>query len=231
MLITRSGEKRGLSQYGWLKSYHSFSFAGYYDPRNMGVSVLRVINDDTVAPGAGFPTHGHRDMEIISYVIEGSIRHKDSDGHEAVLSAGQFQVMTAGTGISHSEYNDSNVAPLHFLQIWILPNARNLEPRYEKKSIEDTQGMTLVASGQAHSNALFINQDVNLHLIRLSAGTSQTITLDPERIAYFHIVKGDASLESQRLLGGDAGIIIEQQQTTLHGEQDVEAILFDLPRA
>ena len=231
MLITRPGAKRGFSHYGWLQSFHSFSFAGYYDPRNMGVSVLRVINDDKVAPGAGFPTHGHRDMEIISYVIEGSIRHKDSDGHEAVLSAGEFQVMTAGSGISHSEYNDSDSKPLHFLQIWILPNARNLEPRYENKAIGEAQGMTLVASGQEKTGALFINQDVNLHLIRLSANASQTVTLDPERIAYFHIVKGKATLEAHSLTGGDAGIVIEQKQTTLHSEDDVEAILFDLPRA
>ena len=137
MLYSRKSSERGYSNYGWLKSYHSFSFASYYDRRCRGVSVLRVLNDDKVDGGAGFPTHGHRDMEIISYVVDGSIRHRDSDDHEAVLSAGELQVMTAGTGISHSEYNDSKQDPLHFLQIWITPNAKGLKPRYEKKRIEN----------------------------------------------------------------------------------------------
>ncbi len=231
MLIQRPGNQRGTSQYGWLQSYHSFSFARYYDPRNMGVSVLRVINDDTVAPGAGFPTHGHRDMEIISYVIEGSIRHKDSSGHEAVLSAGEFQVMTAGSGISHSEYNDSSSAPLHFLQIWIIPNERNLTPGYKNKSVVGNKGMTLVASGQDQHDALFINQDVNLHLIRLSADETLSIPLDAERIAYFHLVKGQASIDEQPLKGGDASIVIEQKTAQLRCLEDAEFILFDLPRS
>lgn len=231
MLIHRPGNQRGTSNYGWLQSYHSFSFASYYDPRNMGVSVLRVINDDTVAPGAGFPTHGHRDMEIISYVIEGSIRHKDSSGHEAVLSAGEFQVMTAGSGISHSEYNDSTTDPLHFLQIWIIPDSRNLNPGYKNKSVIDSKGMTLVASGERQDEALFINQDVNLHLIRLSSDEAQTIPLDTQRIAYFHVVKGQASVDQQILNGGDASIVIEQENINLRSIKDVEIIFFDLPRA
>lgn len=199
MLIVHKSDDRGYSDYGWLQSHHSFSFAGYYDPKYMGVSVLRVINDDVVAPSGGFPTHGHRDMEIISYITSGSIRHKDTSGHETVLSKGELQVMTAGTGIQHSEFNDSNVEPLHFLQIWILPNKKGLKPRYENRPALDEHGVNLVASGKEEDNVLFINQDVSIFLIRLSASEIKTIQVEPSRVAYLHIIKGKTTLDGHEL--------------------------------
>jgi len=228
MRIIRSDE-RGLSQYDWLDSRHTFSFADYYNPDNKGVSVLRVINDDTVAAGAGFDTHSHRDVEIISYVLEGAIAHKDSMGNITRLEAGEFQVMTAGTGITHSEYNPSPTDQLRFLQIWIWPNAKGLMPTYTQKFFPNTTRRQLIASPSGRDGSLVINQDATLERLRLTAGDKELLSVGPDRTGMLHIVSGTLETDTADLGAGDALIAQDGKQLQLNTTTNTEALWFDLP--
>ena len=233
MLQLRRSEDRGVGQHGgWLTSRHSFSFANYYDPQFMGFSVLRVINDDIVAPGAGFPTHGHRDMEIISVVLQGSIEHKDSMGHVSRLRAGEVQRMSAGTGITHSEYNPSADEPLRFLQIWIEPQRQGLTPSYEQRAIakQTQEKLTLLASPTGEDDdAMRLHQDARLYFGRLQSDESLTQRLDSTRKYYLHVIKGDLNVNQQAVSAGDALAIADESELKLDSTANSEFLWFDLP--
>ncbi len=231
MFAIRHAAERGHANHGWLDSYHTFSFASYYDPEHMGFSTLRVINDDTVAPGGGFGTHGHQDMEIISYVLEGALAHKDSMGNGSVIRPGDVQRMSAGTGVRHSEFNASDNEPVHFLQIWVEPEEAGLQPGYEQKTFldEEKRGrLRLLGSRDGRDGSLTIHQDVDLYATRLDAGESISHEVIAGRKAWIHIARGDAAIETRRLSAGD-GVALEGPATvTLTGVADAEALLFDL---
>jgi len=228
MRIIRSDE-RGRSQYGWLDSRHTFSFADYYDPDKKGVSVLRVINDDIVAPGTGFETHSHRDVEIISYILEGAIEHKDSMGNITRLEAGEFQVMTAGTGITHSEYNPSPTERLRFLQIWIWPDSKGLTPTYAEKAFPTTAKRQLIASPDGRDGSLLINQNATLERLQLATGHTAMLPVDSGRTGMLHIVSGAIETATESLGAGDAVITDDRCKLQLAVTADVEALWFDLP--
>ena len=232
MITLRKANERGHSNYGWLDSYHSFSFADYYDPAHIGFSALRVINDDTVDPGAGFPTHPHRNMEIVSYVLEGGLEHKDSMGNGSVIHAGEIQRMTAGKGLTHSEFNTSASEPVRFLQIWILPNRTGVDPSYEQKQIdwEKQNGqLCLVASGNGRENSITINQDISLYSTILGYNQSVAHKLAKDRKAYVHVARGNVRLNSASLSEGDGARIEAEDVVKLHGVDNGEFLLFDLP--
>ena len=224
----RPADSRGHEQASWLDSRHTFSFGHYYDPRHMGLSVLRVINDDTVAPGAGFDTHGHRDMEIISYVMDGAIEHQDSLGNRFVVSAGEVQRMSAGSGIFHSEYNTSSTENLRFLQIWIKPNAQGIKPGYEQAHIEQMDQLTPLVTPDGRSNSLPIHQDTSLYRLRLGAGEAKTLEIGT-RQGYLHVISGRAQSETTALQAGDGMGVIVSESLTVVAEEDFEALWFDLP--
>ena len=237
MLQLRRSEDRGVGEHGgWLTSRHSFSFANYYDPRFMGFSVLRVINDDVVAPGAGFPKHGHRDMEIISVVLQGCIEHKDSMGHVSRLCADEMnngvQRMSAGTGVTHSEYNPSQDESLRFLQIWIEPDRTGIDPSYEQRAIakQTSEKLTLLASpaGDAEG-AMRLHQDARLYFGHLQASESLSQLLDSKRQYYLHVIKGELNVHQQAVSAGDALAIAEESELKLDSMTDSEFLLFDLP--
>jgi redox-sensitive bicupin YhaK (pirin superfamily) len=226
--LRRAGD-RGQADFGWLQSRHSFSFGNYYDPAHMGLSVLRVINDDQVAGGAGFDTHGHRDMEIISYVLDGAIKHADSMGNEFVVRAGEVQRMSAGTGVYHSEFNRSPDAELRFLQIWVVPNKKGIAPGYEQKAIEQTSKLTPLVTSDGRDGSLTMHQDANLYRLRLRSGESYRLT-NGKRAGYLHIVKGSAQVGDLQLQAGDAvGFIRPQEADVIASENNFEALWFDLP--
>jgi quercetin 2,3-dioxygenase len=227
--IIRSGE-RGRAHFGWLKSQHTFSFGDYYNPKQMGFSELRVINDDEVSAGAGFPTHSHKNMEIISYVLEGKIAHKDSAGNEEILPAGEFQLMSAGKGISHSEYNASNSERLKFLQIWIQPNQLNCAPGYQQKDFGQLLGLTEVITPDGRNGTLIIRQDASLSQLILLAGDQHLMPVKPGRAYYLHLINGELSIAGQQLNPGD-GIKLTQftELTAKAGSEPVRALWFDLP--
>lgn len=227
--IIRSGE-RGRAHFGWLKSQHTFSFGDYYNPKQMGFSELRVINDDEVSAGAGFPTHSHRNMEIISYVLEGKIAHKDSAGNEEILPAGEFQLMSAGKGISHSEYNASKNDRLKFLQIWIQPNQHNGEPGYQQKNFGQQPGLTEVITPDGRNGTLTIKQDASLSQLILLAGQQQMMPVQSERAYYLHLINGELEIADQKLKAGD-GIKLTQLTELMvkAGTDAVRALWFDLP--
>ncbi|TVU71224.1 pirin family protein [Cobetia crustatorum] len=239
MMYLRRNNERGHARFDWLESRHSFSFASYYDPAHMGVSVLRVINDDIVAPGAGFDAHPHRDMEIISYVLQGSIEHRDTLGSHRKLSAGEVQVMSAGTGVEHSEYNVSEHDSLHFLQIWITPNAKGLTPRYQQQPFEPTPGLQLLiapaddktgadnANTDADADVLSINQDARMYRVQLD-GQDLELPQRPNRVYYLHVIEGQVSLQGETLKAGDAAAV-NTAPLVLSGAQSLHALLFDLP--
>lgn len=232
MIAIRKANKRGHANYGWLDSYHSFSFADYYDPAHMGFSSLRVINDDTVDPGAGFPTHPHRNMEIISYVLEGALEHKDSMGNGSVVRAGEIQRMTAGKGLTHSEFNASDSEPVRFLQIWILPNRTGLTPGYEQKPLNrDKQNgqLCLVASSDGREDSITINQDVSLYSTILGEKQLVSHTLEKSRKVYVHVARGNVQLNNIILSEGDGVRIEAEDVIQLHGIDNGEVLLFDLP--
>ncbi|ATG72951.1 pirin family protein [Zobellella denitrificans] len=229
MISIRKADERGRANFGWLHSQHTFSFGSYYDPAQMGFSRLRVINDDAVAPGAGFDTHGHRDMEIISYVLEGSIAHKDSSGHEEILSAGEFQLMSAGTGILHSEFNPSNSRPLKFLQIWIEPNALGGKPGYQQKDFGRAPGLTLVVSPDGAEGSLVIKQDARLYQLWLGQGEEAGLELAPGRKAWVQLVEGELSVNGERLAPGDGAALSGEARLSFSAVQPVRALVFDLP--
>ena len=229
--LIHPGDARGRTQIGWLDSYHTFSFGEFYDPNRMGFRSLRVINDDRVAPGAGFSPHGHRDMEILTYVLEGALEHKDSLGNGAVILPGDAQVMSAGTGIVHSEFNPSETEPVHLLQIWLLPDERGLQPRYEQRNfpLEEKQGkLRLIASKDGRDGAVVIHQDVELYTSVLSAGDRVTYTLGRDRYAWLQIAQGEITLNQQPLQGGDGVAIGPSETLELSTNSSGEILLFDL---
>ena len=207
MMEVRRSEERGAAHHGWLMSKHSFSFADYYDPRHSGFGPLLVINEDRVAPGAGFGTHGHRDMEIISYVLDGALEHKDSMGTGSVLHYGDVQCMSAGTGVRHSEFNGSKTDPVHFLQIWIQPDATGIPPSYEEKhfSTDSKKGkLRLIASRGGRQDTVLIHQDASIYAAILDEGDQVEHALDRERLAYVHVIRGDVTVNGVALKDGDA---------------------------
>ncbi len=232
MLTLRRAEERGRANLGWLDSRHSFSFGHYYDPEHMGFGPLRVINDDRVAPGGGFPTHPHGDMEIISYVLEGALAHKDSLGTGSVIRPGDVQRMSAGSGIRHSEFNASKTEPVHFLQIWILPERKGLEPGYEQKTFatgEKRNKLRLVGSRDGREGSVTIHQDVDLYATLLDDGASVTHALEPGRSAWVQVAQGTATLNGDQLYPGDGVAVGEPGALALVGtSQDAEILVFDM---
>jgi redox-sensitive bicupin YhaK (pirin superfamily) len=231
MIIVRPAEERGVANFGWLDSRHTFSFGHYYDPRHMGIGALRVINDDRVAPGGGFDTHSHQDMEIISYVLEGAMEHQDSIGTGSVIRPGDVQRMTAGTGIAHSEFNHSRTEPVHFLQIWIVPERKGLEPGYEQKTfpLEERRGKAwLVASRDGRNGSLTVHQDVDLYTSVLEAGDEVAIDLRPERSAWVQVARGAVTLNGTGLKEGDGAAVFDTATLTLTSDTGGEVLVFDL---
>jgi len=228
MIALRPAEERGHTRLSWLDSRHSFSFDRYYDPRHMGFRVLRVINEDRVDPGQGFGTHPHRDMEILTFVLEGVLEHKDSLGSGSVIRPGDVQRMTAGTGISHSEFNPSGTEPVHFLQVWILPEQPGLEPSYEQRSFP-AAGLRLVGSRDGREGSVRIHQDVLVYVARLSPGEDVVHALAPGRHAWIQMARGAAQVNGTRLGAGDGAALSEERSVTLRGVDGAEALVFDLP--
>jgi redox-sensitive bicupin YhaK (pirin superfamily) len=229
MINIRHSEERGPADHGWLQSRHTFSFAGYYDPKYMGVSALRVINDDWVAPGKGFPTHSHQDMEIISYVKNGTIEHKDSMGNVEQLPVGEYQVMSAGTGITHSEYNPSKTQPLEFLQIWIQPDSLGIKPRYQQKLFENKEGLQLIASPNARDGSLRIQQDAYLYELNLKNKQTTSHSIESGRTVYVHVISGEVNLNGEQLNDGDGATITGLNKIEFACESKSKALVFDLP--
>lgn len=229
MFEMRYGAERGKADLGWLQSQHTFSFASYYDPAQMGFSALRVINDDKVAPGAGFDTHGHKDMEILSLVLTGKIAHKDSAGNTEVLPAGEFQLMSAGRGIYHSEFNASNEEDLKFLQIWIQPNQFGGEPGYQQKDFGQHEGLTLILSPDGREGSLVVRQDASLYQLILAKAGQQQLALPAGRKVYIHLISGELDVAGNKLQPGDGIKISEQAALQLNANADSKALIFDLP--
>lgn len=229
MFELRKAQQRGKADFGWLQSYHSFSFASYYDPAQMGFSALRVINDDTVAPGAGFDTHGHKDMEILSLVLEGNIAHKDSAGNTEVLPAGEFQLMSAGRGIYHSEFNASATEALKFLQIWLQPNQLGGEPGYQQKAFGQREGLTLILSPDGRDGSLTLRQDALLYQLILADGAQHSLPLAAGRKLYLHLISGELDMAGYKLQPGDGIKVSDETQLSVSANGSVKALVFDLP--
>jgi quercetin 2,3-dioxygenase len=231
MHITRRADERGRADFGWLQSRHTFSFGDYHDPDHMGFGPLRVINEDRVAPGAGFNKHPHQDMEILSWVLSGTLEHKDSLGTGAKIRPGELQRMSAGTGVTHSEFNASNSEPVHFLQIWILPNRRGLKPGYEQYNFAPeslTDQWCLIASGRSLKGVVTIHQDVDLHVARLSAGNELTHATSSSRKLWLQIVRGDVVTEGEKLRAGDGVAWTSSASVRVRASGDSEVLLFDM---
>jgi redox-sensitive bicupin YhaK (pirin superfamily) len=232
MLTIRRSADRGHIDHGWLNARHSFSFGNYHDPEHMGFRVLRVINEDVIAPGQGFGTHPHRDMEILTYVIEGALEHRDDMGNGSVIRPGDVQWMSAGTGVQHSEFNPSQEDPTHLLQIWILPDRQGRRPDYAEKYFppEDRRGLLcLVASGDGTDGSLSWGQDVRLYASLLSAGDTVSLDLSPGRHAWVQLVRGSLVINGQTLDAGDGAAISDENQLQIKAGQDSEFLVFDLP--
>ncbi|OGK79228.1 MAG: quercetin 2,3-dioxygenase [Candidatus Rokubacteria bacterium GWC2_70_16] len=228
--VRRAGE-RGHADHGWLDTWHTFSFAGYHDPAHMGFRALRVINDDTVAPGTGFGAHAHRDMEIITYVLTGGLAHKDSMGNASVIRPGNVQRMSAGTGVTHAEFNASEVEPVHFLQIWILPERSGLPPSYEEKEFarENKRGaLRLIAAPDGRDGAATIHQDARVYASVLEPGERLTHRLAPGRHAWLHVISGAIGLGDVALAGGDGAAVSDETALSLTATAPAELLLFDL---
>ncbi|WP_219218282.1 pirin family protein [Variovorax boronicumulans] len=231
MLTIRKSQERGYADHGWLKSFHSFSFAGYHDPAHMGFGNLRVINEDRVAAGAGFGTHGHKDMEIISYVLSGELAHKDSMGNIESIPPGDVQRMSAGRGVMHSEFNHKKDETTHFLQIWLLPNERGIAPGYEQKQFDaaDKRGrLRLVASPDGSEGSVTVHADARLYAGLLDGDETAALTLDPARKSYVHLVRGELEVNGRKLVTGDAAMLEGEAQLALAGGKDAEVLVFDL---
>jgi hypothetical protein len=231
MLKVRKSQERGYADHGWLRSFHSFSFAGYYDPAYMGFGNLRVINEDRVAAGAGFGTHGHRDMEIISYVLSGELAHKDSMGNIESIPPGDVQRMSAGRGVMHSEFNHKADQTTHFLQIWIEPKERGIAPGYEQKQFSDADKrgtLRLVASPDGRDGSVTVNADASLFAGLFDGEETASLALDPSRKSYVHLVRGELAVNGQKLSGGDAAMLEGESQLTLGAGTDAEVLVFDL---
>ena len=229
MIYLRKAEDRGHAHHGWLKSWHTFSFANYYDPDFMGFSALRVINEDIIAPGQGFGTHPHKDMEILTYVLSGTVEHQDSMGNKEQIPAGEFQIMSAGTGVRHSEYNPSATEPLHLYQIWIMPQRAGVEPRYEQKRFDDPRGRQWVLTPDGREDSLKVWQDMTLSRQVVPAGETQHISLESGRNYWVQVVKGKLAINDQSLKASDALALTEESALTLQAEDDTEVLIFDLP--
>lgn len=231
MITLRRANERGHANHGWLDSHHTFSFADYYDPSHMGFRALRVINDDHVEGGGGFPTHPHRDMEILTYVLDGALQHRDSMGNEGLIRPGEVQRMSAGTGIRHSEYNASPQKPLHLLQIWLEPEQRNLTPSYEQKmfSPEEKRGrLKLVASRDAREGSVTLHQDVSLYAGLFGAGDRAELPLAKGRHAWVHVARGQLNVNGSLLEAGDAVAISDEPAVRFDGVNAAEVLVFDL---
>jgi hypothetical protein len=232
MLRKRGAAERGHAHHGWLDTRHTFSFAGYHHPEHMGFRVLRVLNDDRVAPGEGFGTHGHRDMEIVSYVLEGALEHRDSMGTGSVLRYGDVQRMTAGRGVTHSEFNSSSIEPVHFLQIWILPERRGLDPVYEERRFSPTEKQGVlrrIVSRGGEGGALSIHQDVAVYASILRSGDQVEHVLNPGRHAWVQVATGGVRVNGVELSEGDGLALSEEPRVQLEGSGEGEILLFDLP--
>jgi redox-sensitive bicupin YhaK (pirin superfamily) len=232
MITLRPAQERGAANFGWLDSRHTFSFGNYYDPNHMGFADLRVINEDKVSPAQGFATHGHRDMEIISYVLEGALEHKDSIGTGSVIRPGDVQRMSAGTGIMHSEYNASKTEPVHFLQIWILPETKGVEPGYEQKTFAESEKrgqLRLVGSRDGRDGSITIHQDIDLYATLLQNGEAVSHRFATGRVAWVQVARGSVQLNEQTLTAGDGAAIVEEAEITLRGNSDdAEVLLFEM---
>ncbi len=231
MLKIRKSEDRGEADHGWLKSMHSFSFAGYHDPEHMGFGNLRVINEDRIAPGTGFGKHSHRDMEILSYVMEGELAHQDSMGNGRSIPPGDVQRMSAGNGVMHSEFNHKKDAQTHFLQIWILPNKAGIPASYEQKTFapEEKRGkLRLVASPDGSEGSVTLNADAKLYAGLFDGNESSKIELDPKRLGYVQVIRGSVSVNGTPLTTGDAAMIAKESEVTIDKAHDAEVLVFDL---
>lgn len=231
MIVIRPRENRGRTQAGWLDSRHTFSFGDYRDPEHMGFRALRVINEDRVIPGAGFPTHAHRDMEIVTYVLDGALEHKDTLGNSSVIKPGEVQRMSAGTGIRHSEYNPSTDAGVHFLQIWILPETQGIAPGYEQRDFpaaEKRGRWRLVASRDGRDNSVTIHQDADVYATLLGDGDKLTFDLKPGRFAWLQVARGSVTLADGLMKEGDGAAIGDETRIELVAHAESELLLFDL---
>ncbi len=230
MITTRKANERGHAEHGWLDSYHTFSFADYYDPKWMGFRSLRVINDDLVMPRMGFGTHPHRDMEIITYILSGQLAHQDSMGNGRVITPGEFQYMSAGTGVQHSEQNPSGQEAVHLLQIWIQPDEKGVPPRYEEKSMKDAAlgQLHLITSKTGRNGSMAIHQDADLWLAKLEPAQAVAHALAPGRHAWVHVAEGDITLNGLALSGGDAVAVAGESALELKGSKSAQVLIFDL---
>ena len=231
MIAVRKSQERGASNFGWLDSKHTFSFGHYYDPKNMGFGALRVINEDVVAGGAGFGTHPHDNMEIISYVLEGALAHKDSLGTGSVIRPGDVQRMSAGTGVLHSEMNPSPTQPVHFFQIWLLPAKRGIKPDYEQKRFEEAEKrgrLRLVASPDGRDGSISVNQDADLYSGLFKTGESAHLALKPGRHAWVQVASGEVTVNGQSLVAGDGAAVSDEAALDLTARSDAEVLVFDL---
>ncbi len=231
MLTLRKSMERGYADHGWLKSFHSFSFGSYQDPLHMGWGNLRVINEDRIAPGTGFGTHGHRDMEIISYVLEGNLAHKDTIGNVKGIPPGDVQRMSAGTGVQHSEFNHAPTETTHFLQIWIEPNVTGIPASYEQKTFPDSEKrgrLRLVASPEGAEGAVVIHADARVYAGLFDGAESAEVALDPVRKGYVHVVRGELDVNGKRLAAGDAAMLQGESRVSLSAGKAAEVLVFDL---
>ncbi len=232
MISVRKAQDRGHANHGWLDTWHSFSFADYYNPERMGFGPLRVINDDRVEPGMGFGTHGHRDMEIITYILDGQLEHKDSMGTGSIIAPGDVQRMSAGRGITHSEYNPSREKPVHLLQIWIEPSVRGIKPEYEQKLVADAEKrgrFKLIASADGRDDSVLIHQDAAIYAALVDGTESATYVLRKGRRGYVHVARGSVLVNGEMLEAGDAVTLTDEARIVLDGGRDAEVLLFDLP--
>lgn len=231
MITIRKARNRGHANHGWLDTYHTFSFSSYYDPAHMGFRSLRVMNEDFIAAGAGFGTHPHHDMEIVTYVLEGALEHKDSMGNGEVLRPGEFQRMSAGTGITHSEFNPSPEQPTHLYQIWLLPQSKGIEPSYEQKYFDDSRmhnGLRLVASPDGADGSLTIHQDARIYLSKIDTGQSVDLELPTGRHAWLQVLRGSVTLNGQPMNTSDGAAVSEESRLTIKADSNAEIMLFDL---
>ncbi|EPX1410984.1 pirin family protein [Cronobacter sakazakii] len=229
MIYLRKAQDRGHANHGWLDSWHTFSFANYYDPNFMGFSALRVINDDVIDAGQGFGTHPHKDMEILTYVLEGAVEHQDSMGNKEQVPAGEFQIMSAGTGVRHSEYNPSATERLRLYQIWIIPSENGIEPCYEQRRFDAAQGRQLVLSPDARDGSLKVHQDMELSRWALLNGEDGEYAPAAGRRVWIQVVKGDVTINGTRATTSDGLAIWDEATLAIHADSDSEILLFDLP--
>lgn len=231
MLNIRKAQDRGKANLGWLESYHTFSFAEYYDPKHMGFADLRVINDDIIAPGKGFGTHPHKDMEIVTYVLKGALEHRDSMGNGSVMRPGDVQRMSAGTGVTHSEFNHSQDEPVHLLQIWVLPDRKNHEPGYEQKYFSDDEKrgrLRLIAARDGENGSVSLNQDIRIYSGLLDGDEAVTFQPDAGRVVWIHVARGNVNINGQRLEAGDGASLEENQSLHFTAGDNAEVLLFDM---